>query len=207
MAQEDAHIKCPSCGREMSQSDSDINLGGKIVCSHCGEELTVRRSLDDTPAQDVKRGEEFLSHCPICEEGSVFAAESQGDDRVYRCDSCDSVLKESIFGFGYDRIDTRFENRKSEYSNKFFTKPEILAAAEKIRKSRKAPKSSSKIRPVEDSDSSSAAPESPDNATEELWWQLDREELARRKAKETRRKRDVTVDDLMDEINKKEGAR
>lgn len=207
MAQEEAHIECPVCGRKMTQSERDMKLDGKAVCSHCGEEFSVRRSPDEAPARDVKRGEVFLSCCPICEEGIVFAAESEGDDRVYRCDSCDSVLKETIFGFGYECLDPRFESRKSEYNNKYLTRPEIVGAAEKIEKSRKPHKTSKKPIPVTDEDSFSESTEYSANAAEELWWQLDREELKRRKAVSARRKRDLTVDDLMEEIKKREGGR
>lgn len=144
-----------------------------------------------------QRGPVLFSCCPICEKGPVRKKGSAEDEELYACDTCDSDLRETIFGFRYVRLDPKFEKGKSEFLGQTFTKVDLAAACEQLKKGVMA--GAAKPSPAEaPAEKPGAKP-----AEQELWWTLDEEEVARRKQTVSARK-DLTVEDLLSEVKQKQ---
>jgi hypothetical protein len=187
MAKQDK-LKCPFCKIDFGVMPKDYQPNGAVRCPGCQKLFTPPKSAQAAAAEaPARKAEVFLPVCLVCEAGPIRIKGVEGDETVYVCDTCQSLLKESLFGFQYSTIDSRFEKLKAELANQTFTKVEILDMARKTEKSEKKPVVDEKA-PVE----------------EELFWELDEEELAlRKKAPQTARK-EVTVDDLLHELKSKD---
>jgi len=193
VAQPPQSLRCPGCGQAFTADAKHSLPDGTWRCPACGKEFQPRKH----PARAAPPPEAtvFLPLCPICEEGAVVVAEATEEEQVYRCRACRSVLTETIFGFRYTRIDPRFEKRKDEFADQTFTAVELRKMSQQRLAARQA-----KARKAEPARPAAPQPK----GGEELWWELDREELARRrKAAPKPARKDVTVDDLLDELKRK----
>src|SRR5512146_1589321 len=119
-------LKCPFCKVEFGVLPKDYQPNGSVRCPGCQKLFTPPKSAQVSDAEaPARKAEAFLTVCPICEEGPVRPKGAEGDETVYVCDTCQSVLRESIFGFRYSAIDAKYEKSKAEVAGKTFTKVEI----------------------------------------------------------------------------------
>ena len=199
MAQEDHRLCCPGCGQTFTPAAKYRLPDGSWRCPSCQKEFLPRKAAPKADAPPPAEAEVLLPLCPICEEGAVVAAGSSGEEELFACRSCQSVLSETIFGLRYKRLDPRFEKRKEEFKGQTFTRVQLKQMSEQLLRAKKA-KEQKLARAAQ------TAPE-PEADAEELWWELDREELARRrKAAPKQVRKNITVDDLLDELKRKPGA-
>jgi hypothetical protein len=203
MAIEQGKVKCPGCGEEFPAGADTRQPDGSVKCPSCQTTFRPPEGAPVRTGSPAATGSRrvLLNLCPICEAGPVRAKGSDSDEEVHVCDTCTSVLRENIFGFRYTGLDPRFEKRKAEFLGQTFTKLDLVGISEQIRK----------VLETRAGKVETAAPPpgqepvgKPDEG--ELWWELDEEELARRK-KVTEAKKDVTVEDLLDELKKQQDSR
>jgi len=141
---------CEKCKRKVRLPSSAVP--GKVyTCARCGGQVVARvptpqqdpqkeqgqpDTKDEGPDWELspeRKGELFLEACPVCLKGSVFRDKHAEDGHTFLCDNCASVLTETIFGFMYTSLDTRFEESKGSLLQQTLTKPELVKMAAEAR--------------------------------------------------------------------------
>ena len=177
------------------EADSATDAGASEAVA-AAEKVKVERR--DIPAD--RKGDLLLQNCPVCQTGQVFGdRQSRGEPR-YLCDSCESVLKETIFGFTYETLDRRFTKACEALSGQTLTQPDLAALVAKPKPKAEAPEAE----PAEAEADAAEASSEPETAppSGELFWEIDEEAMAERRKKEDERKQGgVTVDDLLEELS------
>lgn len=205
-------ITCNHCGKSyLVPMNYSGETSGPFVCPGCqkkglqgrpaapqepiAEAMPVDRPpVVNEPAAD--QSQVLLNVCPVCLSGKAMRRSPDPDEHEIICTNCSSVLEETIFGYGYKEIDPKFRHEVSKFPGKTFTLPELAETA-RARVSEKAAKATAAA--VESGSAETAAEVKP-TAVAELFWQIDKAELAKR---EQQAKKGVTVDDLLQEIDKK----
>ena len=207
MAGEKRSVTCARCGRTFL-SPIGFAVAGEFVCPTCRDKPAVPEQQPAAPsptaapsaASDL--GEEMISVCPVCGAGKVHRQRSDPNERSLVCTNCASVIEEGMLGCKYVEIDSRDQRVLDRLEGKTFTLPEMQALGTEKSPARKptdsAPAPEARPQPEE-------REETPEAAAEEdgLMWMIDHEALRRREEQQrTAKQKGVTVDDLMQEIEK-----
>jgi len=212
MAGEKRTVTCARCGRTFL---TPLGFGGagELVCPTCRDKpaaaeqqpLAPSPTAAPSPAGDL--GEEMVSVCPVCGAGKVHRKRPDPNKHLLICTNCASIIEESMLGYRYVKIDSRNQRVLDRFEGKTFTLPELQGMAAEKQAARKARESAPKPEPRPQPDQpGEKEPKGAAGGEEEgLMWMIDHEAQRRREEQQRAAKqKSVTVDDLMQEIEKKE---
>ena len=212
MAGEKRTVTCARCGRTFL-SPIGFAVAGEFVCPTCRDKPAAAEqqppapgpTAAPSPAGDL--GEEMVSVCPVCGAGKVHRKRTDPNEHSLVCTNCASMIEESMLGYRYVRIDARDQRVLDGFEGKTFTLPELQRLAAEKQAARKARESAPTPEPrLQPEQPEEEEPKGAAGGEEDgLMWMIDHEAQRRREEQQRAAKqKSVTVDDLMQEIEKKQ---